>query len=258
MSESYDKAKKVMKSYLDNFIQDKFWSDFRTDFRLALYHSLTTPEKYQINNILSFSIEWSILFDVITPIFTLIGDHYNSHFKTSMGLQVSISLEIETKLQTLFKFPLQPNEDNFGIDYENMTEHQKLNYECDNISRFIRKNIGGWIDKYIVWIESKIGVKESIVILAPPSINTAKPISKPYKQLYLLMNEFEMFEGEKYQALTNIKKAKLLSLIFGLESEGIRQDLSKVNDFMDEGNNKIEFERLVHEVNTAKAKKGRK
>lgn len=86
-----------------------------------------------------------------------------------------------------------------------------------------------------------------------PSLNKIR-----YKLVYLLMNEFEMFDGEKYKKLTNVKKAKLLNLILGLEGDGIRQDLSKVNDFINEANNKIELERLVQEVNTAKIKKGRK
>lgn len=91
--------------------------------------------------------------------------------------------------------------------------------------------------------------------------DTEKPTkgnSKPYKLLYLLMNHFGMFESKKYEDLTAVKQAKLLSIIFNLESEGIRQDLSKVNKFIHEKNNKTELEKLINEVNTAKLGKRKK
>lgn len=89
--------------------------------------------------------------------------------------------------------------------------------------------------------------------------NSSNENSKHYKLLYLLMNEYGMFESEKYTELTAVKKAKLLSIIFNLKSEGIRQDLSKVNDFINEKNNETELKNLVNSVNTAiQVKKNKK
>lgn len=76
-----------------------------------------------------------------------------------------------------------------------------------------------------------------------------------FKQKYLLLREFGMLESSQFENLTAVKKSKLFGILFNMESEGIRQDLSKVNDFIHEGNNKEELQKLLTEINQYKKSK---
>jgi hypothetical protein len=81
---------------------------------------------------------------------------------------------------------------------------------------------------------------------------------RKYKLLYLFMNEYGMFESDKYLKLPTIQQAKILSIIFGLKPEGIRQDISNTAKFITEGKNRQDLAKLVSEVVTTKAKNAKK
>jgi hypothetical protein len=60
--------------------------------------------------------------------------------------------------------------------------------------------------------------------------NKPKLQNLTFKEKYLLMDKFGLFESDSFKNLTAVQKSKLFSLLFYIDDAGIRQELNYSND----------------------------